>query len=195
MIVVAVFSAVTTGHIPELVNSVTTGASLGFEMALKLTGIMAFWLGLMNIAKDSGIMQTIGRLVSPIMTRLFPEIPADSDAMQAVLLNVSANVLGLGNASTPFGLKAMQELQKLNPFPEIASESMCMLLAINTSSIQLVPITGMLFLSNGGASTPQDIIVTTLLATLCSTIVAVLLARMFAKSKRFAVSAYIGGEQ
>lgn len=188
MIIVAVCSAIVTGHLAELVNSVTAGASLGFEMALKLTGVMAFWLGLMNIAKDSGIMQHISRLVGPIMTRLFPEIPNNSKAMDAVLLNVSANILGLGNAATPFGLKAMAELQKLNKLPAVATDSMCMLLAINTSSIQLVPITGMLFLSDGGAATPQDIIATTLLATICSTVVAIFFARFFAKSAKFSVN-------
>ena len=185
MIILSICSAIITGNLSELVNSVTVGASLGFEMALKLTGVMAFWLGLMNIAKDSGLMKLIAKLVAPLMTRLFPEVPGGSPAMQAVLMNIAANILGLGNASTPFGIKAMQELQKLNKYPKVASDAMCMLLAINTSSIQLVPITGMLFLSNGGATTPQDIIVTTLLATICSTIVAVFLAKYFASSKRF----------
>ena len=183
MIIVSVVSAVFTGHVPELVNSVTAGAGLGFEMALKLTGIMTFWLGLMNIAKESGVMEKLGDLVQPIMISLFPEVPANSSAMQAILLNVSASVLGLGNASTPFGIKAMEELQRLNSHPKIASDAMCMLLAINTSCIQLVPITGMLFLSDGGAKTPQDIIATTLIATLCSTFAAIFLAKYFAKVK------------
>ena len=183
MIIVSVISAVFTNHIPELVNSVSYGAGLGFQMALKLTGIMTFWLGLMNIAKDSGIMHKIGQIVSPILRYLFPEVPDSSPAMQAILLNVSANVLGLSNAATPFGIKAMQELQKLNKSPNVATNAMCMLLAINTSCIQLIPITGMLFLADGGSIMPQDIIATTLLATICSTFVAVLLAKNFASIK------------
>lgn len=187
MIITSVCSALMTGHLTELVNSVTVGASLGFEMALKLTGVMAFWLGLMNIAKDSGVMEIISRIVQPLMRRLFPDIPANSVAMEAILFNVSANILGLGNAATPFGLKAMQELQKLNSNVKVASDAMCMLLAINTSSIQLLPITGMLFLSDGGATTPQDIIITTLLATICSTYFAIVLAKYFASSARFSL--------
>lgn len=190
MILISVCSAVITGHLSELVNSVTMGAGLGFEMALKLTGVMAFWLGLMNIAKDSGIMEIISKVVRPVMTKLFPEVPGESPAMQAILLNVSANILGLGNAATPFGLKAMQELQALNKNSKIASDAMCMLLAINTSSIQLLPITGMLFLSDGGATTPQDIIITTLLATICSTAFAIILAKYFAVSPKFAIKNY-----
>lgn len=191
MIMTSVVSAVLTGHVPDLVNSVTSGATLGFDMALKLTGVMAFWLGLMNIAKDSGIMEKIAILVKPIMTLLFPEIPADSEAMSAIIMNISASMLGLGNASTPFGIKAMEELQKLNSYPKVASESMCMLLAINTSCIQLVPITGMLFLADGGSRTPQDIISTTMLATLCSTFFAISSAKFFSKLPRFKVNRYI----
>lgn len=191
MLVISVMSAFYTGRVPELVNSVAAGASLGFEMALKLTGVMAFWLGLMNIAKDSGLMFKISQFVRPIMIWLFPGIPAESEAMQAILLNVSSNILGLGNASTPFGIKAMSELQKLNPYPKIASEPMCMLLAINTSSIQLVPITGMLFLANGGAKTPQDIIATSLLATFCSTFFAIAFAKFLSKSSRFSIKNYL----
>ncbi len=185
MIVVSVVCAVCTGHVPQLVNAVTDGAMMGFEVAFKLTGIMAFWLGLMKIAEEGGLIDRVSRWIKPVMLRLFPEVPADHPAMGAMLLNITANFLGLGNAATPFGLKAMASLQTLNRQPDTATNAMCMFLALNTSSVQLMPVSGMMYLASGGAHTPQDIIVTAILATTCSTAAAIVLAKCFQRLPRY----------
>lgn len=185
MIVVSMICAVITGHIPQLVNAVTDGAMLGFEMAFKLTGIMAFWLGLMKIAEEGGLILAISRWIKPVMVRLFPDVPAEHPAMGAMLMNIAANFLGLGNAATPFGLKAMNALQTLNKQPDTATNAMCMFLALNTSSIQLLPVSGMMYLASGGAHTPQDIIVTAILATTCSTAAGIVLAKIFQRLPKY----------
>ena len=121
-----------------LTKSSARWAFEAIDLAIKLIGIMMLWLGLMKIAEEAGLVRLIARGLRPIMTRLFPEIPPDSDAMGAIVMNISANMLGLGNAATPLGLKAMQELQELNEHKEYASNAMCMLLALNTSSVTLI---------------------------------------------------------
>lgn len=189
MVVVAFICAVFTGHIPDLVNSVAKNAKLGFEMAFNLTGLMCFWLGLMKIAESAGVIKSLARGIEPLMLRLFPSVPHDHPAMGAMILNIAANVLGLGNAATPFGLRAMEALESLNPNPGVATNAMCMLLALNTSSLQLIPVSGMAFLAAGGAQHPQDIILTTILATSCSTLAAVFVVPVLAKLPRYAMSA------
>lgn len=168
-----------------VVLEVTQSAKNAAGIAIGLVGIMAFWLGLMKIAEDAGCLKALSRCLSPLMQRLFPEVPPQHPAMSAMIMNISANIFGLGNAATPFGLRAMQELERLNTHPGIASHSMCLFLAINTSSVQLIPATGIGILSLYGAHHPANIIIPCLLATTCSTVTGIVCAKFFAKLKYF----------
>jgi len=179
LIVGSVIIGLINGKINQVVASITESASLAVTVAIGLIGIMALWLGLMKIAEEAGLVRLLSQLLRPLLKWLFPEVPADHPAMGAMVLNMSANMLGLGNAATPFGLKAMHELEKLNPEPGTATNAMCMFLAINTSSIQLIPATAIAFLAAGGATNPTAIIGTTLIATSCSTTAAIMAAKFF----------------
>ena len=181
MIFLSVIVGVFMGRIDNVVQAVTDSARLGFEVALGLTGLMALWLGIMRIASESGLVDKLAWGLRPVMRPLFPDIPEDDPAMGAMLMNFAANMLGLGNAATPFGLQAMKELKRLNVHAEEASDSMCTFLAINTSSIQLIPVTAMAFLAANGGSHPNSIIVTSLIATSISTIVGVFAVKKLAK--------------
>ncbi len=167
----APMQALTTALIEATKSSVT--------LALGLIGVMSFFLGLMKVAEAGGLLQVIARVVRPLMVRLFPDVPADHPAMGAMIMNMSANALGLGNAATPFGIRAMQELDKLNPAKGTASNSMALFLAINTSSVTLLP-TGVIALrASAGSMDPAGIIPTTLFATLCSTAAAIIAAKSY----------------
>lgn len=181
MMFLAVIIGVIQGRLDLVVQAVTDSAKQGFEVALGLAGIMSLWLGIMNIASESGLVQLLARWMRPIMCRLFPEVPADHPAMGAMILNIAANMLGLANAATPFGLQAMKELQKLNTHVHTASDAMCTFLAINTSSVQLIPATAIAFLAANGSSHPTSVIVSSLIATSCSTIVALIAVKKLSK--------------
>jgi spore maturation protein A len=185
MILVSVVFGVVNGKTTEVINAVTEYAKLGFTIALGLTGVMTFWLGLMNIAERSGLMRFIAHILNPLMKLLFPKIPADHPAIGAVVMNISANMLGIGHAATPMGLKAMEELQSLNEDKETASDAMCMFLAINTSSVQLVPVTAIAFLAANGSTDPTSIVLSSLIATICSTIAGISVAKLGASLKIF----------
>ncbi|UHD17500.1 nucleoside recognition domain-containing protein [Thiocapsa bogorovii] len=166
-----------------LSSEMLAAASGAVELAIGLVGVMTLFLGLMKVAEAGGMLVVIARLIRPLMTRLFPAVPPDHPAMGAMILNMSANALGLGNAATPFGIRAMQELDKLNTRPGTATNSMALFLAINTSSVTLLP-TGVIALrASAGSSDPAGILPTTLFATLCATIAAILAARVY---QRFA---------
>ncbi|MFA5627840.1 MAG: nucleoside recognition domain-containing protein [Thiohalomonadaceae bacterium] len=144
------------------------------ELALGLVGVMSLFLGLMKVAEAGGLLTIIARLIRPLMVRLFPAVPADHPAMGAMILNLSANALGLGNAATPFGIRAMQELERLNPRPGTATDAMVLFLAINTSSVTLLP-TGVIALrAAAGSGDPAGILPTTLFATFCATAAAII---------------------
>lgn len=181
MMFLAVIIGVIQGRLDLVVQAVTDSAKQGFEVALGLAGIMSLWLGIMNIASESGLVQLLARWMRPIMCRLFPEVPADHPAMGAMILNIAANMLGLANAATPFGLQAMKELQKLNTHVHTASDAMCTFLAINTSSVQLIPATAIAFLAANGSSHPTSVIVSSLIATTFSTIVALIAVKKLSK--------------
>jgi len=160
----------------ELSKAMIESASGAVELAIGLVGVMALFLGLMKIAEEGGLLKILAQVLRPLMVRLFPDVPADHPAMGAMILNMSANLLGLGNAATPFGIKAMQELNRLNPCKGTATDSMVLFLAINTSSITLLP-TGVIALrASAGSIDPAGILPTTLFATLCSTLAAILAA-------------------
>lgn len=142
-------------------------------LALPMVGIFALWLGIMRLAEKSGLIEILARALRPLMRFLFPEVPVDHPAMGAMVMNMAANMLGLGNASTPLGLRAMQHLERLNPHPGTATNAMCTFLAINTSSIQLIPATAVAILAAAGAANPTSIIGTAFFATVCSTVVGI----------------------
>ncbi len=187
MIILSVIVGVIQGRIGQVVQAVTDSAKLGFEVSLGLTGIMALWLGIMSIASTSGLVTKFAKFLRPVLVRLFPDIPVEHPAMGAIVMNISANMLGLGNAATPFGLKAMKELQKLNQQVTIASDSMCTFLAINTSSVQLIPATAIAFLAAHGSINPTAVIFSSLVATSVSTFVAIVTVKYLAKLSWFKV--------
>lgn len=187
MILISIIVGIIEGRIDEVVRAVTDSAKLGFEVAIGLTGIMALWLGIMSIATESGLVAKLGNVLKPILKRLFPDIPVEHPAMGAMVMNIAANMLGLANAATPFGLQAMKELQSLNNHVTIATNSMCTFLAINTSSVQLIPATAIAFLAANGSTNPSSVIFSSLIATTVSTIVAIVAVKQFAKLPRFRV--------
>jgi spore maturation protein A len=152
-------------------------ADTAVTLALGLIGVMALWLGIMKIAEAAGLVAMLAKLVKPVMTRLFPDVPADHPAMGAMVMNMTANFLGLSNAATPLGLKAMEELNKLNPIAGTATNAMCMFLTINTTALTLVPATVIAIRLTLGSSNPTDIIMPTFLATLVSLILGVAFTR------------------
>lgn len=169
------------GHLKDVTSGALDGAKTAVTIALGLIGIMALWLGVMRLAERAGLVQRIARGLRPLMQRLFPDVPHDHPAMGSMLMNMAANMLGLGNAATPLGLRAMRDLETLNPRPGVASNAMCTFLAINTSSVQLVPATAIAILAASGSSRPTAIVGTALLATLCAATVAVISAKTFEK--------------
>ena len=170
-------SSNTVGPMQDLAVAMIDAATGSVTLALGLIGVMALFLGLMKVAEEGGLLLIIARTVRPLMVRLFPEVPFDHPAMGSMILNIAANALGLGNAATPFGIRAMQQLDTLNQTPGTASNAMVLFLAINTSSVTLLP-TGVIALRAAAGSTdPAGILPTTLFATICSTTVAILMAK------------------
>ncbi|HBD7470405.1 TPA: nucleoside recognition domain-containing protein [Legionella pneumophila] len=187
MILISVVVGVIEGRIDEVVRAVTDSAKLGFELALGLAGIMTFWLGIMSVATESGLVAILGKVLKPVLKRLFPDIPVEHPAMGAMVMNIAANMLGLANATTPFGLQAMKELQSLNQNLKVATNSMCTFLAINTSSVQLIPVTAIAFLAANGSTNPSSVVFTSLIATTVSTLVAIVAVKQLAKLPRFKI--------
>jgi len=148
------------------------------DIALPLVGIMALWLGVMRLAERSGMVAIFSRALRPLMRRLFPDVPPEHPAMGAMLMNIAANILGLGNAATPLGIRAMKDLETLNPRPGTATNAMCTFLAICTSSIQLVPVTAMAILAANHSSNPSAIVGTSIIATTCAALSGVTMAKL-----------------
>ena len=169
----AFFQAVILQRTDVLINimdSLFSMSKVAFDISIGLTGVMALWLGLMRIGEAGGAMRIVSRLLAPFLQRLFPDIPKDHPAFGAMIMNLSANMLGLDNAATPLGLKAMQELQQLNPEPDTASNAQIMFLVINTSSVTLIPVTIFTYLYQLDYPRPTELFIPILLATCCSTI-------------------------
>lgn len=185
MVVLAVVFGFINGKIDAVVAAVTDSAKLGFELGLGLTGIMIFWLGIMAVAEGAGLTALLAKGLKPILARLFPDVPPDHPALGSIVMNVSANMLGLGNAATPFGLKAMKELQTLNPTPTVASDAMCTFLAINTASIQIIPATAIAFLAANHCSNPSVIIISSLFASSMALMVAIITVKRLARFPMF----------
>src|SRR2546423_1616677 len=166
LLVAGVAVASVTGRLDVLNQTVFASARAAvMDIALPLVGTMCFWLGLMRLAERSGLIAVLARMIRPVMQRLFPEVPATDPSMSAMMMSIAANMLGVSNAATPLGLKAMGELNRLNAGANAASNAMCMFLALNTSAVQLVPSTAMNVLAINGSRNPTAIIASTLLAT------------------------------
>ena len=184
LIFISVVVGTITGRIDEVTEAAIAMSKTSVEIAIGLVGIMALWLGTMRIAEESGLIQIIARALRPITIRLFPDVPSDHPAIGSIVLNMAANMLGLGNAATPMGLKAMKELQELNQQKDTATDAMCTFLAINTSSVQIIlpaTVVGLM----GAAS--NQIFITTIIATGLSTVAAILSVRFLSKMKRFKI--------
>ncbi len=181
LIVISIIAGALNGKLSEVVNAIMQGAELSVKVAFSLIGIMAFWLGMMKIAEKSGLVEIIAKIIKPITKRLFNEIPENSPAIGDIAMNFSANALGLSNAATPMGLKAMEELQKHNKNKSSASNAMCMLLAMNTAGFQLIPATVIAVLIGIGAKNPTEIIAPTLLVTTIAFVSAIIIAKIFEK--------------
>jgi spore maturation protein SpmA/spore maturation protein SpmB len=158
----------------DIMNASFTSASTAFELALGLTGVLSLWLGLMKIGERAGVIQLFGRAVSPLFTRLFPGVPKNHPAMGSIFMNISANMLGLDNAATPLGLKAMQQLQELNTKKDTATDAMIMFLVLNASGLCLIPISIIMYRAQAGAANPTDVFMPILVATFIATIVGII---------------------
>lgn len=175
------------GNIDQVTTAAIENAKTAVELAFGLIGVMAMWLGIMKIAEDSGLIKIISKALKPVMVLLFPDVPPDHPAMGAMVMNISANILGLGNAATPFGLKAMEELQKLNRKKDTATDAMVTFLAINTSSVTLIPASTIAILSAAGAKNPTEIIGPTIIATTMSTAAAIMAAKTLQGLPRYRI--------
>ncbi len=180
---------------PAMMEGTFKMAKLGFEIALGLTGLMTLWLGLMKVGEAAGVVRALAWLVRPLFRRIFPEIPPDHPAMGAMLMNISANMLGLDNAATPLGIKAMKEMQSLNPTPDRATNAQIMFLVLNTSGLTLIPITIILYRQVREAEQPTDVFIPILLATFVATLGGILITAIFQRIRLWdsVVMAYLGG--
>ncbi len=180
---------------PQMVGSTFDMAKLGFEISLGLTGVMTLWLGLMKVGEKAGVIRVMARVVGPLFSKLFPDIPKDHPATGSILMNVAANMLGLDNAATPLGLKAMEQLQEINTKKDTASNPMIMFLVLNTSGLTLIPISVMVYRAQLGAADPSDIFLPILLATFFSTLTGIFTVALFQKLQLWnkVVMGYLGG--
>ncbi len=169
----------------NIMNATFDSAKTGFEISLGLTGVLALWLGIMKIGENGGVIKAFSRLVAPFFSKIFPEIPKDHPVMGSIFMNISANILGLDNAATPMGLRAMKELQEINPNKEQASNPMIMFLVLNSSGLTIIPITIMVYRAQLGAVNPTDVFLPILLATFFSTLVGFLSVAVMQKINIF----------
>ena len=184
MMFISVVVGIFKGNIDAVTDAAIDMSKTAVEIAIGLIGIMALWLGTMKIAEESGLIRILSKALRPITIRLFPEVPEDHPAIGSIVLNMAANILGLGNAATPMGLKAMEELQELNPKKDTATNAMCTFLAINTSSVQLILPATVVALMGAAAN---QIFITTILATGMSTVAAIFAVKFFEKLNRFKI--------
>lgn len=181
LLALAVITAAFRSTMSAVSTAIFTSAASAVELAIGLIGGMALFLGLMRVAQDAGLVQALARGMRPLFKWLFPDVPADHPALGAIAMNMGANVMGLGDAATPMGLKAMQDLQTLNGAPDTATDAMAMFLAINSSSVQLIPVMVISLRAAAGSTNPAEIIVPGILATICSTVVAILAAKWLSR--------------
>ena len=179
---IALFRLVFLGDVevfPEIINSTFSSSKTAFEISLGLTGVLSLWLGIMKIGEKGGVIDLFARVLSPIFTKLFPDIPKGHPVTGSIFMNLAANMLGLDNAATPLGLKAMEGLQELNPKKDTASNPMIMFLVLNTSGLTLIPISIMVYRAQMGAAQPTDVFVPILLATFFSTLAGIIAVSIY----------------
>ena len=168
-----------TGVFPEIINSTFSSSKTAFEISLGLTGVLSLWLGIMKIGEKGGVIALFSKLLSPVFSKLFPDIPKGHPVTGSIFMNLAANMLGLDNAATPLGLKAMEGLQELNPKKDTASNPMIMFLVLNTSGLTLIPISIMVYRAQMGATQPTDVFVPILLATFFSTLIGIIAVSLY----------------
>jgi spore maturation protein SpmA len=179
---------------PAMVDSIFSMAKTGFEISLGLTGVLTFWLGLMKVGEKAGVIRIFAKLVNPLFSRLFPELPANHPAIGSMVMNFTANMLGLDNAATPLGLKAMKEMQEVNPNKETASNAQIMFLVINTAGLTLIPVSVMVYRAQLGAADPSDVFLPILIATFCATMTGLITVSIIQRINLFnkVIMAYLG---
>lgn len=185
LIVIGVLVGIFTGNVQAVTDSAINSAGTAVTLSLELIGVMALWLGLMKIAEEAGMVKAMGKLMKPIMVKLFPEVPVDHPAMGSIVANMAANFFGLGNAATPLGIKAMQELQDLNTNKDEASNSMVTFLAINTSSVTLISSSVIAYRVAAGSANATEVIAPTIVATVVSTTVAIIACKVLEKLPKY----------
>ncbi|HBD63188.1 MAG TPA: nucleoside recognition protein [Clostridiales bacterium] len=185
LLIIGIVVSIVTGNVQAVTDAAIGNAKTAVELSMGLIGVMALWLGIMKIAEESGLVKKLSIALKPILTKLFPDIPGDHPAMGAIVMNIAANVFGLGDAATPFGLKAMQEMQKLNTTDDTATDSMCTFLAINTSSVTLVPASVIAYRVAAGSTNAVEIIGPAIIATAISTTTAIIAVKLLSKSKKY----------
>lgn len=177
LIIVSFICAIINGRMEIVMNEIFQTSKKAIEISFALIGIMGFWLGIVNIAKKSGLMKIISKIIKKPLLFLFPDLKENNEAISDIALNISANALGLNNAATPFGIKAMQEMQKDNPKKDTATNSMCTFLAINTAGFQIIPAVVIAILAASGMENPSQIIIPTLIVTSFAFICAIFFAK------------------
>jgi len=187
MIILAVILGGINGKIEDVTKSAIDSAGSSVTIAIGLIGVMALWLGVMKIAEDSGLMKLLAKAIAPIMRWLFPDVPSGHPAMGSMTMNIAANMLGLNNAATPLGLRAMEDLETLNEHPGIATNAMCTFLTINTAGVQLIPATMISIMASAGSTDPTAIIGTTIAATSTAVIAGVTAVKILEKLPIFSV--------
>jgi spore maturation protein A len=181
MVILAVILGGINGKIESVTKSALDAATGAVTIAINLVGVMALWLGIMKIAEDSGLMSVIAKAIAPIMKWFFPDVPREHPAIGSMTMNIAANMLGLGNAATSLGLKAMEDLEKLNKHPGVATNAMCTFLTINTAGIQLIPATMISIMASNGSKEPTAVIGTTVAASFTALIAGVATAKFLEK--------------
>lgn len=184
LILIGVFFSFLTGNIDTINNSILTNGKEGLDLIISILPIIVLWTGIMKIAEDSGLLKKFARLVQPLLSRLFPSVPSNNPALGYIASNIAANMMGLGSAATPFGLKAMKELQKINPDKETASTPMITFLVLNTAGVTIVPTTVLALRIAHHSVNPSEIIIPGIIATFCSSLGGLLLDYFIRRRKK-----------
>ena len=187
MIILAVVIGGINGKIQDVTKAAVDSAGAAVTMAIGLIGMMALWLGIMKIAEDSGLMSLVAKVIAPVMKKLFPDVPDGHPALASMTMNIAANMLGLSNAATPMGLRAMEDLEKLNSRPGIATNAMCTFLTVNTAGLQLIPATMISIMASAGSKEPTAVIGTTLAATFAALVLGITTVKVLEKLPIFSV--------
>lgn len=184
MLMIGFIIGILNGRLEEVSQAVFTSSGRAVELSIGLLGIMCLWSGLMNIAEKSGLIKVVAWIAKPLLRLVFPQIANNNKALGAIIMNLAANFLGLGNAATPLGIRAMEELQQVNGNREAASDSMCMFLVLNTSAIQLIPTTVIALRSAAGSAAPSEITVCVWIASLCATSAGIIMVKLLSGTGR-----------